>query len=445
MYSRPDPMLEALFRKAEWAGKILSVPGWVIEEEIKKFKWSELSTDKLRVNLDDGSYKSFSAAVALHCNPYTSHEKPYKGGIRISQAVTPSLLRVLAFEMTFKCGVIDLEFGGGKAGIQLHKPLTQYSGGELRRIIEAFSTVFINEHRVISPRYYVPATDMGTTAEHMDIIHDKFWDLTKGQIPGAPVTGRTVERGGYPVREIATAFGGLIVLESLRAIDYLPVFPEKTEIIVQGTGQVGGNFIQLANEAGYTVVGVGNVHGGVFNPCGIDLAELPSKPNGSIDPNGSLQQVTGQHCTCEELLLKPAHILVPAAKENVLTKANAQGVQAKVVLELANHPVDEEGDQALRNKGVILIPDIFANAGGVGASYWEWHYSFNPRHDIQIAEISEEVKSRLATQMQEAAKQVLWYASHYNTDLRGGAWLKSMHRISHYLLKKHGGRWALRN
>lgn len=445
MYSRPDPALEALIRKAEWAGKTLSVPEWIVEEEVRKFKWSELSTDKLRVSLDDGTYKSFSAAVALHCNPYASHEKPYKGGIRMSQTVTPGLLRILAFEMTFKCAVIDLEFGGGKAGIQLHKPLPEYSEGELRRIIEAFATVFIDEHKVISPRYYVPATDMGTTAEHMDIIHDKFWDLTKGQIPGAPVTGRTVERGGYPIREIATAFGGLVVLENLRSADYLPKFPEKTEIIVQGTGQVGGNFIQLASEAGYKIVGVGNVYGGVFNPSGIDLNELSKRSNGSIDPNGSLGQVTGEHCTSEELLVKPVHILVPAAKENVLTGANAQGVQAKIILELANHPVDEKGDRALRKRGVILIPDILANAGGVGASYWEWNYSFNPHHDIQISEISAEVKSRLATQMEEATKKVLWYASHYNTDLRGGAWLKSMERISHYLMKKHGGRWAFRS
>ena len=438
-----DPLLQSLYKRVEWAGKKLNVPEWLIENEIKPFKWREISTDKLRVNMDDGGYESFSATIALHCNPYTSHEKPYKGGIRMSPHASPSILRSLAFDMTFKCGVVDLEFGGGKSGILLKKPIVEYSEGELCRIIEGFAAIFISEHEIISPRYYVPATDMGTTPQHMDIIHNKFWELTKGTISGAPVTGCTVDNGGSPGREEATALGGLIVLDKLREIASMPKFDASPSVIVQGMGQVGGNFIKLASDKGYKIVGVSNISGAVFNPSGIDVSELPLRPNGSIDPNGSLTMVTGEYCTGREILLKPCDILVLAAMENVITAANAQKIKAKAILELANHPTAEAAEEKLLSNGIYIIPDIFANAGGVSASFWEWSLNLgHPRHSIQIPETLEEVRNYLTAQMQDATNQVLGYAEKYSTDLRGAAWLKAVDRVSSRLIKKHGGRWA---
>ncbi len=440
-----EPLLQSLYEKVEWAGKLLNVPEWIVEDELKLFKCHELTVGKLRVEMDDGPPERFAATVVLHCQPYY-HDKPYKGGIRLSHTVTPSFLRVLAFEMTFKCGVVDLEFGGGKSGIRLKKPVNQYSPKETTRIMEAFSEVFIKEHKIISPRYYVPATDMGTTPENMDTIHGKFWEearnVSTGGAVGTAVTGRTVENGGIPGREEATALGGLIVLDRLREIANMPKLRNHPTVIVQGLGQVGGNFVRLANLRGYKVIGVSNISGAVFNPGGIDFDELPKLPNGPIDPNGVLDNVTGEQCTSEEILLKPCDILVPAAMENVITQANAKKIKCKVLLELANHPTSQAADNELSKK-IYVIPDIFANAGGVSASFWEWSLSLgHPRHTIQTPETLEEVRSNLTAQMQAATESVLSYAKKHETDLRGAAWLKATDRISSKLVKKHRGLWA---
>lgn len=445
-----EPLLQSLYEKVEWAGNLLHVPEWVIEQEMKPFKCHELTVGKLRVIMDDGSSERFSTTVVLHCNPYTSHEKPYKGGVRFvyidpndpNAGSMPGRLRVFAFDMTYKCAVVDLEFGGGKSGIQLKKPITCYSAQELQRTIEAFAIVFIDEHRIISPRYYVPATDMGTKPEHMDIIHDKFWDLTKGTIPGAPVTGRSIEKGGAPGREEATALGGLTVLDKLREASHLPKLPKIPTVIVQGLGQVGGSFVELTSHRDYKVIGISNVSGGVFNDQGINLSELPRAADGKIDPNASLDQVAGEHIPSEEILYKPCDVLVLAAMENVITPANAYKVNATVVLQLANHPIAKSSVQQLAKRGVYLIPDILANAGGVSVSFWEWSLSFgHPRHRTQLPETLEEVQFHLTAQMRDATEQVLWYAKKYDTDLEGGAWLKATQRISERLGKKHG-RWA---
>lgn len=445
-----EPLLQSLYEKVEWAGNLLHVPEWIIEHEIKPFKCHELTVGKLRVMMDDGSRETFSTTVVLHCNPYTSHEKPYKGGVRITHAGAlnagsfPGRLRVFAFDMTFKCGVVDLEFGGGKSGILLKKPITEYSTQEIHRTVEAFATVFIDEHRIISPRYYVPATDMGTKPEHMDVIHDRFWDITKGAIPGAPVTGRSIEKGGIPGREEATALGGLIVFDKLREVSRLPKLPKNPTVIIQGLGQVGGNFAELAPRRDYKVIGVSNIAGGVFNDQGIDLTELPRAADRKINPNASLAQVTGEQIPPEEILYKPCDVLVLAAMENVITPQNSFKVNAKIVLQLANHPIDKSAAHALSKRGVHLIPDILANAGGVSVSFWEWSLSLgHPRHRIQLPETLGEVQSHLNEQMEYATEQVLWYANKYDTDMEGGAWLKAVQRVSEGLRYKHG-RWAPR-
>ncbi len=434
-----DPLLQPLYERVEWAGKLLNVPERIIENEIKAFKWRELSTDKMRVEMDNGDYETIPATVVLHCNPYSTQDNPYKGGIRAGP-VTPSTLRMLAFEMTFKCGVVDLEFGGGKAGIPLKKPLHEYSAREIRKIFETFATVFTNGIPILSPHYYCGATDMGTTSRHMRIIHDKFCELTKGTLTGASVTGRPVGNGGVPGRDEATAFGGLIVLEKLRRDDvHAPALRKKPTVIVQGLGQVGGNFVDLAAQRGYKVIGVSNISGGVFNKGGIDLSELPRMSNGKIDPNSSLDNLTGEHTSASEILCRPCDILVPAAMENVITSANSQRINAKIILQLANHPIEGNAARELSERKLYLVPDILANAGGVSASFLEWSFSLgHPRHQFQTEQTREEVDASLKGIMENATNQVLWYAKEYCADLTGAAWLKSTQRIAKALIDKHG-------
>lgn len=434
--------LDSLFRRIDWAGETLGIPSWVVENELKHFKIRELAADKIRVPMDDGSYQSLTAIVVLHCNPYTSHKSPYKGGMRLSPTVTPDLLRALAIEMTFKCGVVDLEFGGAKSGIALQRPITDYSKQEIHRIIEAVADEFIGNLKIVEPKLYVPATDVGTTSQHMDVIYDKYWEITggAGASLGTPVTGCSIRKGGIPIREQATALGGLHVLQHMLTEFRADLLARQPTVIVQGLGQVGGNFARLASKWNLHLVGVSNATGGVYNPDGIDVTMLPQ------DPNGSLEDLPGEHCLPGEILLKPCDILVPAAMEGVITADNASAIQARVLLELANHPTSEEAEAILEHNGVLTIPDILANAGGVFVSFEEYALSFGAlRHKIDIERMDAEVSEKLGAEMRTASEEVVKIARDYNVDLRGSAWLKAMRQISDSLIYKHGGRWAPRN
>ncbi|MBI2463039.1 MAG: Glu/Leu/Phe/Val dehydrogenase [Candidatus Spechtbacteria bacterium] len=426
-------LVDSLFRQIDWTGKILCLPPEAVEQELKHFKFREITPDRIRVQLDDGTYESLTLTLALHYNPYPD-DRPHKGGIRLSNAVTPDILRALAVEMTFKCGVVDLEFGGAKSGIRLPKPATQYSQKEIHRIIEAIADFLIRLDITRPPFYYVPATDMGTTSEHMDIIHARFMAQAQGK-HDAVVTGRSPKYGGLPVREEATALGGIEVFEVMlqKLGGNLVSLNSKPTMIVQGLGQVGANFIRLVTERGYKVVGVSNITGGVYNPNGIDVSSLPQ------DRNGSLAHVAGEQCSSDSILLKPCDLLVPAAMENVITVKNAPLLQAKWILELANHPTeDAEADSILNQRGILVIPDILSNAGGVTASYFEWSLSFGPpHHRVELPEIDKKVQGEIISVMRDSAEEVIKFARKYGVTLREAAWLKAMNRIAKALMYKH--------
>lgn len=425
-------LTNSLFRQMDWAGRTLGIPPEIFEKELKRFKFYEIHLDRIRVSLDNGDYESISAILSLHYLAEAG-DKPYKGGIRMSNAVTPDIVRALAVGMTVKNALIALPFGGAKSGILLPRPASNYSSQELLRIVEAVAEEFIGLG-FIKPEgenAYVPATDMGTTPEHMDAIHLKFWS-TPHAAHGTCVTGRSVEYGGLPVREEATALGGIEVLEHILLHAKVPRLSRKRTVIVQGLGQVGANFVRLAAERGYTVVGVSNITGAVYNPAGIALGDLPA------DRNAALANVNGSPCTNEELLAKPCDILVPAALENVLHGKNARAVQAKIILELANHGVADEAHEIFQKQGPYLIPDILANSGGVCASFKEWSYSFGtPPHPIEVRRIDQEARTEIIEVMQNATDDVLAYAVRYETDLRGAAWLKSIDRLVERIKKKH--------
>lgn len=425
-------MVAQLFSHMDWAAEVLSIDQDILEKELKRFKFREITADRIRVHMDDGGYESFTATVVLHYLPYPG-DKPYKGGIRLSNKVTPDILRALAIEMTIKCGVVDLEFGGAKAGILLPKPTASYSKREISGIIESVADFFINLG-IIKPDLYVPATDIGTTSEHMDIIHNIFCAsfISKDVPHGTCVTGKSPAYGGLPVREEATALGGLVVLEKLLNKGKIPKISNPPTIIVQGLGQVGQNFVRLAAERGYKIIGVGNITGAVYNPDGINVAELPEGKEDRLD------NVTGEKCTNEGLLLKQCDILVPAAVENVIDENNAALVQAKIILELANHPITDGANKILNKKKVFIIPDILANTGGVTASFYEWSQSFGPpHHRVELGEINTMVRERIVRVIGDSTEEVLKFALRYKTDLRGAAWLKGMERVTRSLRKKH--------
>ncbi|MDX1535552.1 MAG: Glu/Leu/Phe/Val dehydrogenase dimerization domain-containing protein [Candidatus Spechtbacterales bacterium] len=424
-----------LFDRIEWAGNILNTPQEILENELKRFKYSELTPDRIRVHMDDGSYESITAIAVLHYLPDPS-KMPYKGGMRMSHTVTPDILRSLAVEMTLKCGVVELPFGGAKSGIVLPRPLPTYSEQEVSRIIEAVAEIFIRELKIIHPRYYVPATDIGTNAGHMDLIYNKFWDIYKTEsAEGTPVTGVSVEYNGLPVRQIATGMGGLTVLQYILEHGNVPKMPESPRVIIQGVGQVGRSFFKLAEEAGYTIVGIANAVDAVYNANGIPYASLPEN---SEDP---FPNIPGNHVIPAQILEKPCDILVPAAVENSLTAKNAADVDASLILELANHPTTDEADDIFTARKIPVIPDILANAGGVTASFQEWANSFGEeRHNIDVAEVDKKAKQKIINILQNNTEKVLFSASKYRTDLRGAAWIKAVNYLTRKILHKHK-RW----
>ncbi len=430
----PSNLASGLFKRIAWAGQKLNVSSALIENELLTYKYPELSAGRIRIDRDDGTYESVMATVVFHCLPYTG--RPYKGGIRLSDTVTPDTLRALAIEMTFKEGVVDLEFGGAKMGIRLSKPKSTYSNREIFRIIEAVATFFI-DLGIIDPVTYVPATDLGTTSDHMDTIHTIYSTMRKTPYSGSCVTGKSVQNGGLPVRTIATSLGGAEVLDQLRKFDALTALSSiaNPKVVVQGLGQVGGWFVRLIAERGYQVIGVSNSKGAVYNEHGINISEVPALPDESLD------HMTGEHMDNATFLTQRCHILVPAALENQITRHNAHLIKAPIILELANHPTTDEADEILRKRGKVVIPDILANAGGVTASREEYAFALSPpHHQVEIKTLDAEATGRIIDVMRDGAGQVVRFAKKYNEDLRGGAWLKAMDRIASNLKHKHR-RW----
>lgn len=427
----------SLKQKMSWAGKTLNLDADFITKEVTRFKYRELTLDRIRIVREDGSYESVSVIVVLHYNPYPG-DRPYKGGMRMGTAdiVSPDKLRGFAMDMTAKCGLTDLEFGGAKSGILLPRPIIEYAPIEIERIFEAVAVELIDRLPIIRPHFYVPATDLNTTSIHMDLIYNKFWELTKGSFEGTPVTGQSERHGGLPVRTDATGLGGFIVLEQIMQSEKFPKTDPPYKVIVQGTGQVGSSFLRQligASVAGrYLVVGVSNAVDAVYNPNGINVAMLPK------NKEAAFEEIEGEHCSSAELLQKPCDILVPAAVENVLTHENAGKIQAKVILELANHPTTDAADEILRKNGKFRIPDILGNVGGVTASFVEWTNSFGrPHHKIEVPRLNEEAKNLLIEVVQNATIEVMGYANWYETDLRGAAWLKAMRTLADASHHKH--------
>lgn len=445
-------LLAPLFQKMEWAAKLLRLPSEVIEKELKHFKDREGNPDRIRVPLDydrgKDTYDVVSLFFSLHYNPHPD-DKPHKGGIRMShelRLVNADVMRALSVDMTLKEAVMGLPFGGAKAGILIPRPASEYSSRERNRIFEGITEAFFVK-KLFDLRTYCGATDYGTTETDMDRINYKYWSLDRESLPlGTVVTGRSVDHGGIPGRREATARGCLIVLgEIIRKLH--PELAERTLTVnVQGLGQVGGNIVRLArvlrDEIGLDllITGISNATGGVWNPSGIDISLLPENPNAHLD------HIPGERGAPNEILMKPCDIVLPAATENTITEDIANRMQAQICCEGANSPTTPSADRILKERGILVIPDILANAGGVTVSFEEWRRSFHgPYHEIEYEELLAIVNTKLDAEMTAAAMSVLEYADHYRyelqnvkfSDLRGAAIAKGMDRIAREIRRKH--------
>jgi glutamate dehydrogenase (NAD(P)+) len=309
------------------------------------------------VRMDDGSIRTFEGYRVTH----NIARGPSKGGIRYHPDVTLDEVKALAMWMTWKCALMGIPFGGAKGGVVCDPK--QLSLGELERLTRRFTTEIITE---IGPEKDIPAPDVGTGPREMAWIFDTY-SMNKGHSVLGVVTGKPLTVGGSLGRLEATARGALYCL--LEALRELRLEVEGLRVAVQGFGNVGSHLALFLHQQGASVVALSDSRGGVYNGRGIDVpAALAHKQE-----TGSLQGLRGtEPISNEELILLDCDVLAPSALEQVITAENADQVRARIVLECANGPTTPAADDILEERGVLILPDVLANAGGVVVSYFEW-------------------------------------------------------------------------
>ncbi len=307
--------------------------------------------------MDDGSVHVFTGWRVTH----NVARGPSKGGIRYHPAVTLDEVKALAMWMTWKCALMNLPFGGAKGGVICDPK--ELSNGELERMTRRFTSEIVNE---IGPEKDIPAPDVGTTPAVMAWIFDTY-SMNQGHSVLGVVTGKPLAVGGSVGREEATGRGVVFCLQEALRRRGVPI--EGLEVAVQGFGNVGAAFARMAAEAGAKVVALSDSSGGRHNRDGIDIAAAIAHKRGG----GALAELgDGERISNDELVQLPCDVLAPCALELVLTDENAHLVQARIVVEGANGPTTPAADEILESKGVLVIPDVLANAGGVVVSYFEW-------------------------------------------------------------------------
>jgi glutamate dehydrogenase (NAD(P)+) len=338
---------------------------------------------------------------------------PAKGGIRYHPGVTLDEVTALAFWMTWKCAVVDLPFGGGKGGVTCD-PST-LSMNELERITRRYAAELVE---VVGPDKDVPAPDVNTTPQVMAWFMDTYSMHVRQNTPGV-VTGKPIEIGGSRGRVEATGRG--VTICALDEMNEIGLRPEDVRIAIQGFGNVGRYAAKLFEERGCTIVGISDVTGAYYNPKGIFVGGAMAH----VGQHGTLEGFKGgEKITNAELLASDCDVLVPAALEKVLTAETAPKVKARLIVEGANGPTTPEADRILREKGVTVIPDIMANAGGVTVSYFEW---VQDRMGFFWRE--SEVNQRLEEALLENLHQIRALASSRHATLRTAAYTLAIDRV----------------
>jgi glutamate dehydrogenase/leucine dehydrogenase len=333
------------------------------------------------IRMDDGNVEVFPSFRIQ----YNTARGPTKGGIRYHPSVNADEVDELAFLMSLKCAVANIPFGGAKGGIQVNP--SRLSEGELERLSRAYIKEY---HRNIGPETDIPAPDVNTDGRIMAWMRDEYESITGRQAPGV-ITGKPVELGGSEGREYATSLGGAVILDEF--VNEVGMTREGTTVAVQGFGNVGSYLAKFLHEREYDVVSVSNVDGGIHDSSGIDMPALFDAYESSDD----LFEFGASEITNADLLTLDVDVLIPAAIENQITEANVAEVQADAVLEMANGPTTSPADEHLTERGIPVIPDILANAGGVTASYFEWVQNTTNEYWTE-----ERVREKLATQLGEA-------------------------------------------
>ena len=381
------------------------------EEELDKLMTPDrvIQAD-IAVQLDSGETALFPALRVQH----NAARGPYKGGIRFHPQVDVEEVKTLASLMTWKCAVVNIPFGGGKGGVKVDpKKLSQL---ELERLTRGYVQAFVKH---LGPNQDVPAPDVNTNEQTMAWMMDEYSRI-KGHQMHDSVTGKPVELFGCKGRDVATSLGGKFILDQV--LDHLKVTKRPVQVAIQGIGSVGGGLARLLSaDSRYKVVALSDSQGGIYRPAGLEVEEALAHKK----QTGSLASFPYSHdITNHELLELDVDVLVPAAMEGQIMTDNAEHIKAKLVLEMANNPTTSAGDAVLNARGIPVVPDILANAGGVTASYFEWVQN---REGWYWEEA--EVNARLKKLMSEAGQQVLRISDEKKVSLRVAAYLLAIDRV----------------
>ncbi len=362
------------------------------------------------VKMDDGSIQMFAGHRVQH----SLARGPAKGGIRYHPDVTLDEVRALAMWMTWKCAVVGIPYGGAKGGVVCNPKVM--SERELERLTRRYTSEI---SMFIGPESDIPAPDVNTTPQTMAWIMDTY-SMTKGYSVPAVVTGKPIEIGGSLGRREATGRG--VMFTTRDALQHLGMPIEGARVVVQGFGNVGAIGAQLLQELGCTIIAVSDSQGGIYNPKGLDAVDVKRH-------KAETRTVVGypgtDKITNEELLELDCDVLVPAALENEITRENADRIKARVISEGANGPTTPEADAILFDKGIFVIPDVLANAGGVTVSYFEWVQGLQ-----SFFWSEEEVNENLEKIMVKAFQDVLTISQQKKVDMRIAAYILAIDRVS---------------
>lgn len=374
---------------------------------------------EIPIKMDDGTTRKFKGYRAQH----SSARGPYKGGIRFHPNVNPDEVKALSMWMSIKCAVAGIPFGGAKGGVIVNPK--ELSRGELERLSRGYVKKL---YKHIGEQVDVPAPDVNTNPQIMAWMLDEYEKLVGHKSPGT-FTGKPVELGGSLGRTEATGRGGVMVLKALAK--KLGLKPEKTSVAVQGFGNVGYYFAHFAEREGFNVVAVSDSKGGVHVKTGINVGKTMSckLEKGKVADCycvGSVCDIKKSHqLSNDEILELPVDILVPAALENVITDKNAGKIKARAIIEMANGPITPEADKILAKRGILSVPDVLANSGGVTVSYFEWMQNLENHYWTEA-----EVNKKLEEVMTRAFNDMWARHEELKVDLRMSAYSNAVAKIA---------------
>jgi glutamate dehydrogenase/leucine dehydrogenase len=413
-YLEPAPLLdkenpfEAMMSRFRAASQILG-----LEEEVYnvlKVPARQVIVS-LPVTMDAGNIRVFEGYRVVH----STILGPSKGGIRFDPHVNLDEVKALAAWMTWKCAVVDIPYGGAKGGVACNP--REMSAGEIERLVRAYTLSMID---IFGPDKDIPAPDMGTGPREMAWLMDEY-SRTQGMTVNAVVTGKPIVLGGSLGRTEATGRG--VMVSTLAAMEKLKINPYKATCAVQGFGNVGSWAARLLSERGLKVQAISDITGAYYNENGIDI----EKAVAYRDKNKGL--LTGfaeaESLGTQDILTLPVDVLVPAATEDVITAKNASEIKAKLIIEGANGPTSSKADNIIYEKGISVVPDILANAGGVTVSYFEW-----VQNRLGYKWTAERVNRRSDRIMKDAFDNVYKTAVEYKVSLRIAAYMVAIDKVA---------------